>query len=95
MEETYERIETILKAHVRPVLARHGGDIRLVEIRNGTAYVKLTGHCSSCPSAKYTLESIVKEELLKYTDEVEEVKLQEEVSQELYEFAKKILHAEI
>ena len=85
-------IENILENNVRPLLRKHGGNIELVNIDKKTAYVKFTGHCSGCPSAKYTMESIVKEELLKHTSLVEDVKLQEEVSRELYDFAKALLN---
>ena len=92
MEKIYEEIEAILDQYVRPALKEHRGSIQLVNIKDKTAYVKLTGHCSGCPSAKYTTESRVKEELLKRTEAVSDVKLQEEVSQELYDFAKSILN---
>lgn len=92
MTEIYNEIEKILEERVRPLLSRHSGGVRLVEIKNEIAYVKLTGHCSGCPSAKYTMESIVKEEILKASSEVKDVILQEEVSQELYDFAKAILN---
>ncbi len=52
-------IEDILDRDVRPQLGEHGGNIQLVDIKNDIAYVKMTGHCSGCPSAIYTLENIV------------------------------------
>ncbi|MCI9298989.1 MAG: NifU family protein [Lachnospiraceae bacterium] len=95
MGEKRKQVEEILERYVTPRLARHGGSASLEEIRNDTAYIRFTGHCSACPSAKYTLESIVKEEILKYTDAVRDVKLAEGVSDELYDFAKKMLRHEI
>lgn len=95
MEKNYQEIEKILETYVRPYLKGHGGNIKLIDIRDGIAYVKFTGHCSGCPSAKYTLESQVKEEVLKYTEIITDVKLQEEVSQELYDFAKAILEKRV
>lgn len=93
MEKTYREIEEILEKYVRPDLSGHNGNIQLIDIKNDIAYVKLMGHCSGCPAAKYTMESIVKEEILKHTDVVCDVRLHEEVSQELYDFAKTILSA--
>ncbi len=95
MEEKKKVVERILAEHVEPYLAGHGGSLSLTEIRDHIAYVKFTGYCSGCPSAKYTLETVVKEEVLKYTDVVEDVKLVEEVGDELYEFAKALLRREI
>lgn len=77
--------------YVSPYLVQHGGNLYLTEIRDDIAYIKFTGRCSGCPSAKYTLESIVKEELFKHTDAVKDVKMVEGVSDELYDFAKKML----
>ena len=91
METKYQEIETILENYVRPDLRGHNGNIQLVDIKDSIAYVKLIGGCSGCPAAKYTLESVVKETVLKHTDTVRDVKLWEEVSQELYDFAKSFL----
>ncbi|MDO4942825.1 MAG: NifU family protein [Lachnospiraceae bacterium] len=92
MKKDCIEIENILENYIRPQMKEHGGDIQLIDIKNRIAYVKLTGQCSSCPAAKYTMESFVKEELMKHTDILSDVKLHEEVSQELYDFAKQILN---
>lgn len=91
MDEAYGTVEKILEEYVRPKLREHGGNVSLSGIREKVAYIRLTGHCSGCPSAKYTLESLIKEEVTGRTELVEDVRLQEEVSQELYDFAKEIL----
>ena len=91
MDNLTNEIETILDEHVRPKLAEHSGNVSVADIRNGIVYVRLTGHCSHCPSAMYTLEDLIKEEILNHTKSVQDVKLQEEVSQELYDLAKDIL----
>ena len=88
-------INDILDSDVRPKLLAHEGNIELVDIRNKIAYVIMTGHCSGCPSAIYTLESVVKEEVLAKTDSVKDVKLHTEVGDDLIAFAKKILNKEI
>ncbi len=85
-------IEEILDKKVRPKLLEHEGNIELVDIRNQIAYVRMTGHCSGCPSAIYTLESVVKEEVLANTDIVKDVKLHQEVSDELIAFAKSLMN---
>lgn len=91
MHSERQIMEDILEEYVRPRLKEHGGNIEIDDIRNDVLYVKLKGHCSGCPSAKYTLESLIKEEILQHTEQVKDVRLTEEVSQELYDFAKKIL----
>jgi len=95
MEEKKSQLEAILEKYVAPYLVQHGGNLYLEEIRDDVAYIKFTGHCSGCPSAKHTLESIVKEELFKHTDVVKDVKLAEGVSDELYDFGKAVLRHKI
>ena len=90
--EEAKTIEEILDKKVRPKLLEHEGNIELVDIRNQIAYVKMTGHCSGCPSAIYTLESIVKEEVCANTDIVKDVKLHQEVSDDLIAFAKSLMN---
>lgn len=94
METIQQRVEAILEEYVRPALKGHGGNVQLVHIRDNIAYVRLTGHCSGCPSAKYTLESIVRDQVTAHCDGISDVKLQEEVSPQLYEFARTILTRE-
>ena len=53
MENVQREVEEILEQYVRPGLRQHGGGIRLLEVKNGAAYIKFTGHCSGCPSAIY------------------------------------------
>lgn len=91
MEEKKKQINDILAKYVTPHLVQHGGGLYLADIQDDIAYIRFTGGCSGCPSAKYTLESIVKEELFRYTDLVKDVKMAEGVSDELYDIAKRIL----
>ena len=91
MKSVEEIVEEILERDVRPKLAEHEGNVIMAEVRDGVAYVRLLGHCSGCPSAKYTLESLIKEEICEQTKLVKDVCLQEEVSQALIDFAKEIL----
>lgn len=40
---------------VRPNLQSHGGDVSLVDVSDGTAYVRLQGACNGCSMAAVTL----------------------------------------
>jgi Fe-S cluster biogenesis protein NfuA len=51
---TRERVEAVLQ-RVRPFLRADGGDIELVAVEGNSASVRLTGNCSTCPSAHMTL----------------------------------------
>lgn len=86
-----KQIIEVLKEKVDPVLAEHYGGAVLTEFKDGVAYVKLTGACATCPSAQDTIESVVKAALLDNVKGVEDVVLDNSVSDELWEMARKIL----
>lgn len=52
---TRENVESVLDELVRPALNADGGDITLVDIRNGDVHVKLVGACNTCPSSVMTM----------------------------------------
>ena len=86
------KITAILKGKVDPVLAAHYGGAVLTGIDDGTVYVKLTGQCASCPSAGETLESVVKEILMAELPEIKDVVLDQSVSEDLLDMARKLLN---
>lgn len=58
-----QQIETVLE-EIRPMLARHLGNIEFVKFENGVVYVRLLGTCQGCPLSQLTLKAGV-EEMLK------------------------------
>ncbi|MGI9161677.1 MAG: NifU family protein [Mycobacterium sp.] len=49
---------------VRPQLHSHGGDVSLVRIEDGTAFVRLEGACNGCSMSSVTLRNLVEEALV-------------------------------
>ncbi|MGH3794544.1 MAG: NifU family protein [Pseudonocardiaceae bacterium] len=49
---------------VRPSLQSHGGDVELVLVEEGVAYVRLHGACNGCSMASRTMRSGVEEALV-------------------------------
>jgi len=49
---------------VRPQLHDHGGDVTLVRIEAGTAYVRLHGTCNGCSMSSVTLQNLVETALV-------------------------------
>ncbi len=49
-------IETVLRDEVNPSVAGHGGHITLLDVRGGTAYIRLEGGCQGCGMAGVTLK---------------------------------------
>ena len=61
-----DKVEEILD-RIRPNLRADGGDVQLVDVKDGKVSLKLTGACAGCPMSTITLkngiERILKEEL--------------------------------
>jgi Fe-S cluster biogenesis protein NfuA/nitrite reductase/ring-hydroxylating ferredoxin subunit len=51
-----ERVEAAL-AGIRPTLASHGGDVRLVRVSPPIAEVEMVGSCSACTAAALTFQA--------------------------------------
>lgn len=49
---------------VRPQLHSHGGDVSLVRIEDGTAFVRLEGACNGCSMSSVTLRNLVEDALV-------------------------------
>jgi Fe-S cluster biogenesis protein NfuA len=87
----FNEVNKILEVHVRPVLAEHYGDIKLISVEDGIVEVKLLGQCNGCPSATLTVEHVVENALKEAIPSIKTVRIKNEVSEELWEAAKKIL----
>lgn len=49
---------------VRPALHRHGGDVELLEVRDGIVRLRLEGNCHGCPSSAATMRQTVEEAIV-------------------------------
>jgi Fe-S cluster biogenesis protein NfuA len=50
---------------VRPYLKSHGGNVELLKVENGVAYLRLEGSCHGCPSSTITLQQAIEEAIYK------------------------------
>ncbi len=61
-----EKVVKVLE-RIRPALVADGGNVELVDVKDGTVQVKLTGACAGCPMSTMTLkmgiEKLMKEEI--------------------------------
>jgi Fe-S cluster biogenesis protein NfuA len=90
-----DKIKAVLKKKVNPILADHFGAAELSSYEDGIAYIKMTGACGTCPSAQYTIEDVVRAEIISALPEVKDVKLDTSVSEDLIDMARKILAGEV
>lgn len=61
-EELIEPVKQTLNS-LKPMFDRDGGGIELVGIKEGSVYVKLTGHCKGCAASTQTLKNAVEKTL--------------------------------
>jgi Fe-S cluster biogenesis protein NfuA len=65
-ESVRDKVQTVLD-NIRPSLRADGGDVELVDVKDGIVSLKLTGACAGCPMSTMTLkngiERILKQEL--------------------------------
>jgi len=71
--ETVRLINELLDTHVRPLVARDGGDIQFRSFEDEVVYLKLRGACAGCPGATMTLKMGVERLLCHHIPEVREV----------------------
>jgi Fe-S cluster biogenesis protein NfuA len=69
------QIRDVLERHVRPVLARDGGEATLVgfDHQTGVARVHMGGACGGCPSGMMTLKRGIEQTVKRYVPEVSRV----------------------
>jgi len=64
-----KEIERVIAEQVRPMLRADGGDIEIVDIKEGVVYCRLAGACAGCPGAATTLKLMVERTLKEQVDE--------------------------
>ena len=67
-----EKVEAALE-QIRPALLADGGDVQLVDAKDGVVTLRLTGACSGCPMASMTLRNGIERVLKEQVPEVKEV----------------------
>lgn len=67
-----EKVEAALKK-IRPSLQADGGDVELVDVKDGVVKVRLQGACQGCPMAAMTLQQGIARILKEQVPEVKEV----------------------
>jgi len=67
-----EKVEAALD-RIRPALQADGGDVELIDVREGVVSVKLIGACGGCPMSTMTLRNGIERILKQDVPEVKEV----------------------
>ncbi|MDZ7338717.1 MAG: NifU family protein [candidate division KSB1 bacterium] len=67
-----EKVKEVLDK-IRPALQRDGGDVELVEVKDGIVSVRLKGACGGCPMSQMTLKMGIEREIKRLVPEVKQV----------------------
>jgi len=61
---------------VRPYMESHGGNVELDRLENGVAYLRLQGHCKSCPSSAATLDLAIRQAINEACPDLERLEVE-------------------
>lgn len=62
-EDLQEPVNNIIEKKISPMLARDGGAIELLDIKNAKVYIQLKGACVGFSASGSTLKYVVEKEL--------------------------------
>lgn len=91
MKDLQTRIESVIEEKLRPQLLLHGGGMETVRLEGSRYVFRLTGQCAGCPGAYLTTEELIRSTLLTEVPELREVVLEQQVSDDLLEQARRLL----
>src|SRR5258708_28424730 len=52
---TKEKVQYLVDTQINPGVAEHGGSVQVVDVNDGSAYLRLHGGCQGCGAADFTL----------------------------------------
>ncbi|KPA86718.1 putative mitochondrial HIRA-interacting protein 5, putative (HIRIP5) [Leptomonas pyrrhocoris] len=79
-DEVVLAVKELLATRIRPMLRADGGNVRFIDMDDGTVFLLLQGACKACPSSHITLKSGIERMLMHWIPEVVEA---QEVSDEV------------
>lgn len=89
--ELPQEVERVLNDKVRPLLAAHGGAVRLADCADGTVFLELLGSCAGCPSADLSTRAMIEDTLRNAIPDVKKVELVHLVDPELLTMTRRLL----
>lgn len=86
-----EKICEVVTSEIRPYLLTHGGDVKVLDYRDGQLTVRLGGQCVGCPSADLSTKYMIQEVLQNHFPEIREVVLDDGIDPALLAQARELL----
>jgi Fe/S biogenesis protein NfuA len=72
-DPTAQQVQQVIDERINPGIAAHGGFVALLDVRDGTAYVKLGGGCQGCGMVDVTLKQGIEVMIKETVPEIREV----------------------
>ena len=73
MAELKERVQELIETMINPAVAAHGGYIELLDVKDNTAYIRMSGGCQGCGAADITLKAGIERLIFDEIPELTEV----------------------
>ena len=67
-----DRVEKVIE-RIRPAVQMDGGDIELVDVKDGIVTLRLVGACHGCPSSMMTLKAGIERAIRTEVPEIQSV----------------------
>ena len=67
------KLQKLLDDKLNPMVAKHGGQISLVDYVNRVAYIRMNGGCQGCASSKATLKRGVEKAIFEAFPRVKQI----------------------
>lgn len=64
-----KRVERVMNDYIRPMIAKDGGDVEILDIKDNLVYVELIGACAGCAGAGQTVKFLIEKTLKDRVDE--------------------------
>jgi Fe/S biogenesis protein NfuA len=68
-----DKVQELLDTGINPAVAGHGGYIELIDVKDSTVYLRMSGGCQGCGAADVTLKAGIERMIFEEIPEVTEV----------------------
>jgi Fe-S cluster biogenesis protein NfuA len=67
------RVQELIDTAINPAVSGHGGYIELIDVKDSTVYIRMSGGCQGCGAADITLKAGIERMIFEEVPEVTEV----------------------
>jgi Fe/S biogenesis protein NfuA len=68
-----DKVQDLIDSAINPAVAGHGGYIELIDVKDSTVYLRMSGGCQGCGAADVTLKAGIERMIFEEIPEVTEV----------------------